>query len=203
MQAPGGPEEDSSTGFQYGGWSVPLFDEGMLATVEAGMQQPFDLLLGRKTYDIFAAHWPFKENDPIADAFNKATKYVATRTLTAGTWAGTELLKDDVVAQLKAIKQSPGKDLQVWGSSELLQTLIQHHLVDEFNLMIFPVVIGGGKKLFEEGVPPTTLELVSHRVSGTGVLVATYRAKGELELGSFALKEPTALELERRANNNV
>jgi dihydrofolate reductase len=198
MQAPGGPQEDTSGDFKYGGWTVNYWDEVMSEVMEDASQTPYDLLLGRKTYEIFAAHWPYQEDDAIADKFNKATKYVATKTLTAPTWQNTILLSKDFLQQIKKIKSEDGIELQVHGSSNLLQTLFNHRLVDEMRVWIFPAVLGKGKRLFEEGAVPSNLKLVDSKVSGSGVIITTYVPNGEISTGSFAMENPTSLELKRR-----
>jgi dihydrofolate reductase len=197
MQAPGGPEEDPSGGFRYGGWSVPHFDEILGQAAGEAFETPFDLLLGRKTYEIFAAHWPYDEG-PIADRLNSARKHVASRTLTSLDWSNSTLLEGEVEAAVPALKQQDGPELQVLGSSELLQSLLEHGLVDEFRLWIFPVVLGRGKRLFGADVAPAGLELVHSKLSTTGVVAATYRRTGDVETGSFAFEEPTEREVERR-----
>ena len=198
MQAPGGPQEDLTDNFKYGGWSVNYWDDVMMQAMGEASQVPYDLLLGRKTYEIFAAHWPFLENDPTADKFNKATKYVATRTLKSATWENTKLLQKDMAEQIKQLKSQDGIELQVHGSGNLIQTLLKHNLIDEFRVWIFPAVIGKGKRLFEDGTVPANLKLTDHKVSGSGVIITTYVPNGEIQIGSFALEEPTAQETERR-----
>jgi dihydrofolate reductase len=198
MQAPGGPQEDTSGDFKYGGWTVNYWDEVMTKVMGDASQTPYDLLLGRKTYEIFAAHWPYQEDDAIADKFNKATKYVATKTLTAPTWQNTVLLNRDFLEQIKKIKGEDGIELQVHGSGNLLQTLFNHRLVDEMRVWIFPAVLGKGKRLFEEGAVPSNLKLVDSKVSSSGVIITTYVPNGEISTGSFAMENPTSLELKRR-----
>ncbi|ACT92601.1 dihydrofolate reductase family protein [Dyadobacter fermentans] len=198
IQAPGGPEEDRAGGFELGGWSFHYWDEIMGQVMDEGMSRPYDLLLGRKTYDIFAAHWPFMENDPTAEQFNACNKYVATQTLKDATWQNTVLLNGDTLAQLKALKSEDGIDLQVHGSADFIQTLLRHNLIDEMNIWIFPLVIGQGKKLFANGTVPSNLKLTKHSVSSTGVIMTTYVPDGEIKVGSFALEEPTELEIKRR-----
>lgn len=198
LQGPGDPEEDRTDNFKYGGWSVHHWDDTMVNVMEEFMRPPFDLLLGRKTYEIFAAHWPFVKDDPTSDKFNKATKYVATHTLTTSNWQNTVLLNKDIVQQVRELKKQEGIEIQVHGSGELLQTLQRNNLVDEFRVWIFPIVLGQGKRLFEPGSMASGLQLTSHHVSKSGVIMATYIPKGEIQLGSFALNEPTELEIERR-----
>jgi len=201
MQAPGGPEEDPTGGFRFGGWTVPLFDEELGAAIGGVFEKPFDLLLGRKTYDIFAAHWPYAEDTDdaaIAVPFNKATKYVASRTRKNFDWAGSEWLGDDPVAALKKIKAGDGPDIVVQGSSDFLQTLLEHGLVDELTVLMFPVLLGHGKRLFGDSVAPAALELVSSKATTNGGVISTYRPKGAVQTGSFALATPTEAEQERR-----
>jgi dihydrofolate reductase len=197
MQAPGGPEEDPTGGFEVGGWSVGYFDDVLGQQIGEAMSKPFDLVLGRKTYEIFAAHWPFDEG-PIADAMNAATKHVASRTLDGVDWAGSKLIEGDVPTAVRSLKEADGPELQVLGSSDLLQTLLANGLVDEFRLWIFPVIAGSGKRLFGDGAVPAGLRLVSSSTSGSGVIVATYEPEGEIRKGSFAFEEPTDLEVQRR-----
>jgi dihydrofolate reductase len=197
MQAPGGPEEDPTGGFTLGGWSVNHWDESMGEVMASRMSRPFELLLGRKTYEIFAAYWPFSE-EPGADVLNAARKYVATTTSESADWNNTTVLTDDVVSQIAALKEQDGPEIQVHGSSDLIQTLLANDLVDEFRLMIFPVVVGGGKRLFGEGTIPSTFTVRDASTSSTGVVMATYERGGDVQPGSFALDEPTDLEVERR-----
>ncbi len=198
MQAPGGPGEDPTGGFELGGWSVNYWDDLMGQQMDATLGKPFDLLLGRKTYEIFAAHWPHVTGDPAADALNRATKYVVTTTLERADWQPAHLIKGDVVPQLQRLKEQDGPELQVHGSSHLLQTLIQHELVDQYNLWIFPVLLGRGKRLFGDGAIPAGLRLVDSKTSTTGVIIATYEPAGAITPGSFALEQPTESEGERR-----
>src|SRR5688572_6177973 len=174
MQAPGGPEEDPSDGFEHGGWSFGYWDEQMGETMGEFMGKPFDLVLGRKTYEIFAAHWPHSQEDG-AHELNGATKHVASTTLTQLDWQNSHLIEGDVVAGVRALKEQDGPELQVHGSATLLQTLIGAGLVDVFRVMIFPLVLGGGKRLFDGGTVPEGLELVSSHTASTGVIMATYR----------------------------
>jgi dihydrofolate reductase len=185
MQAPGGPEEDQSGGFTHGGWSVNYWDERMGEVMGEAMSTGFDLLLGRKTYDIFAAFWPHTD-DPGARPLNDATKYVASRSRPTLEWSNSVLLEGDAADAVAALKQEDGPELQVHGSGDLIQTLVRHGLVDEFRLWVFPVVIGSGKRLFAEGAIPAGLRLVDSTVSTTGVVIGTYEPAGELVTGSFA-----------------
>lgn len=198
MQGPGGPEEDPSGGFTHGGWSVNYWDDAMGQTMGESFSRPFDLLLGRKTYEIFAAHWPYVTDDPAADTLNAAVKHVASTTLAKVEWNNSTLLQGDVPAAVAALKAQDGPDLSVQGSGNLIQTLLQHDLVDEFRVWTFPVVLGGGKRLFGEGAVPAALRVTDARTSGTGVLMTTYERAGEIDYGSFALEEPTDAEAVRR-----
>ena len=199
MQAPGGPEEDPSEDFSLGGWSVTQWDDVMVEHMGEGMwgSMSFDLVLGRKTYEIFAAHWPYSD-EPGADLLNSATKYVASTTLDNVDWANSQLLEGDVPTAIARLKEEDGPELQVHGSAVLIQTLLEHDLVDEFRLMIFPVVVGKGKRLFGDGTIPRGLQLTDSKTSTTGVVIATYERAGEVPLGSFAFDEPTEAEVERR-----
>jgi dihydrofolate reductase len=197
MQAPGGPEEDPTGGFELGGWSVPFWDDRMGQAMTEFMGKPFDLILGRKTYEIFAAHWPHSD-EPGAAELNGATKYVASKTLDRLDWENSTLLEGDVGEAVARLKEEDGPELQVHGSSDLIQTLLRRDLIDEFRVWTFPVVLGSGKRLFGEGVPPRTLKLIDSQVSSTGVVMGTYQPGGEVQPGSFALEEPTEAELRRR-----
>jgi dihydrofolate reductase len=200
MQAPGGPEEDPTGGFEHGGWVAGYFDDFLGEVMVRQMSNPFDLLLGRKTYEIFAAHWPYvkTEDDPIAAAINNAKKYVASRTLSVLDWANSELITGDVAAAVKQLKEQDGPEIQVHGSGALIQTLLKNDLVDELWLKLFPVTLGRGKRLFAEGTVSAGFKLLENRTSPSGVVVATYERAGEVRTGSFALAEPTAAELARR-----
>jgi dihydrofolate reductase len=199
MQAPGGPEEDPTGGFELGGWTVPHWDDQMAQNMGEFMGKPFDLVLGRKTYEIFAAHWPHTD-EPGAAELNRATKYVASRTVKNLEWENSQLLEGDVAEAVARIKREDGPELQVHGSSDLIQTLHRHGLVDQYRMMIFPVVLGTGKRLFGEGAAPATLRLVDSQPTSTGVVMATYEPVGEVQTGSFALEEPTEEERRRREN---
>jgi dihydrofolate reductase len=199
MQAPGGPEEDPAGGFKFGGWTFHHWDEVMGEAMGATFNAPFDLLLGRKTYDIFAAHWPYTpSDDPIAERFNAVTKYVATRSDRPLTWNNSVALRD-AAAEVARLKQQDGPVLLIQGSSELIQTLLANDLIDEFRLLVFPVLLGKGKKLFGNGTLPIGLKLLESKASSTGVIMSTYVRAGEVSTGSFALEQPTEAELERRA----
>jgi dihydrofolate reductase len=197
MQAPGGPEEDPTRGFKYGGWTVNYWDDAMGEAMGGTFNNPFDLLLGRKTYEIFAAHWPYIKDDPIADSFNRVTKYVATKSGVPLSWKNSVALRDaaDDVAKLK---QQDGPTLLIQGSSQLTQTLLANDLIDEFKLLVFPLVLGRGKRFFGEGAIPAALKLVDSKVSTTGVTMSTYERAGAIATGSFALEQPTEAEVARR-----
>lgn len=184
MQAPGGPEEDTSGGFLYGGWMVPYFDEFGGQVMAKQMGVPFDLLLGRKTYEIFADYWPHHDNE-VGKPLNKAKKYVASRTLKNLEWNNSELLKNDIVEEIKKLKGQEGPELHVHGSGNFIQTLLKHDLVDEFLLKIFPLTLGMGKRLFAEGTIPAAFKLYESKISPTGVIIASYKRAGEVKTGSF------------------
>jgi dihydrofolate reductase len=195
MQAPGGPDEDPTGGFTLGGWGATYIDEEMMQRVaESG---PYELLLGRGTYEIFAAHWPYDEG-PIADQLNSTRKHVASTTLERADWKNSTLIAGDVAEYVSALKSQSGPEIQVHGSPGLVQTLLEHDLIDEFRLWIFPVVIGTGKRFFGEGTIPAALKLVDSQVSKTGVTISVYERAGDVEPGSFEFDEPTEAELERR-----
>lgn len=200
MQAPGGPDEDPTGGFGHGGWAFPFFDEDMGKAVDDMFSEPFDLLLGRKTYDIFAAHWPYAgADDPIGSLFDRITKYVATRDPgMALDWQNSRTLGTDVVETLKVLKKEDGPNLLTQGSTDFLQTLFRHGLVDEMYVSVFPVILGGGKRLFADGATPVTLKLLGSQTSGTGIVVNRYAAAGPVVTGSFEFEQPTEAELERR-----
>lgn len=183
MQAPGGPEEDESGAFQYGGWTVPYFDDFSGKIMAEQMGHPFDLLLGRKTFEIFASYWPQHADE--GPGINKATKYVASNTLTSHDWQKSVFLKGNVVDEIKKLKQQDGPELQVHGSGNLIQTLLEHDLVDEFWLKIFPVTLGRGKRLFDKGTIPASFTLVDSQSSPSGVIIANFRRAGEVKTGSF------------------
>jgi dihydrofolate reductase len=183
MQGPGGPTEDMSGNFTLGGWTVPYFDEYLGTIMTEQMSRPFDLLLGRKTFVIFASYWPQHEEE--GAGINKATKYVASNTLTEHEWNKSVFLTGNVVDEIKKLKEQDGPDLQVHGSGELIQTLLEHDLVDEFWLKIFPVTLGMGKRLFDKGTIPVSYTLVDSKTSPSGVIVATLKRAGEVKTGTF------------------
>ncbi len=188
MQAPGGPEEDDSGGFAFGGWSANHWDEKMGEVMGEVMGSPFDLVLGRRTYDIFAAYWPHATEEQGAKPLNDATKYVASRSRPTLAWERSILIEGDVAEGIAALKRGDGPELQVHGSGDLLQTLIRHGLIDEYRLWVFPVVVGSGKRLFADGTIPAALRLIESTVSTTGVVIGTYDPAGELITGSFPLE---------------
>jgi dihydrofolate reductase len=200
MQAPGGPEEDPTGGFKHGGWVFPYFDDFLGKVMDGQMDHPFDLLLGRRTYEIFAAHWPHvkTDEDPIAAGINKAKKHVASRTLAKLDWSNSELIKGDVAKEVKKLKEQNGPEIQVHGSGNLIQTLLKHDLVDQLWLKIFPITLGGGKRLFAEGTIPVGFRLLESKVSPAGVIIASYMRAEEVKTGSFALEAPGEAELARR-----
>jgi dihydrofolate reductase len=200
MQAPGGPEEDPTGGFNHGGWVAGYFDDFLGNVMVRQMSKPFDLLLGRRTYEIFAAHWPYvKTNeDPIAAAINNAKKYVASKTLKKLDWRNSKLIKGDFAEEVKKLKEQDGPEIQVHGSGNLVQTLLKHDLVDEIWLKIFPITLGRGKRLFADGTIPVGFKLVESETSPAGVIIASYARSGEVKTGSFGLEPPTEAELVRR-----
>ena len=195
MQAPGGPQEDPTGGFTLGGWGVTYFDDEMMGQMAEA--EPYELLLGRGTYEIFAAHWPYDEG-PIADRLNGTRKHVASTTLDRLEWNNSTLIAGDVPEYVAALKSTDGPEIQVHGSPGLIQTLLEHDLIDEYRLWIFPLVIGTGKRFFDDGASPAALKLVDSKVSGTGVTINTYARAGAVDTGSFEFDEPTEAELERR-----
>jgi dihydrofolate reductase len=181
MQAPGGPQEDTDGGFKYGGWVVPYFDERLGQIMHEQMTKPLDLLLGRRTYELFASYWPTHESE--WPGINSSTKYVVSSTRTDSLWDNTVFIKVNVVEEIRRLKQQDGPDLQVHGSSRLLQTLLKHDLVDELWLKIFPVTIGSGKRLFGEGTIPAAFKLTHAEITPGGVIVASYARAGEVKTG--------------------
>lgn len=197
MQAPGGPTEDPTGGFEAGGWSTSFWDERMGAAMGALFGGPFDLLLGRKTYEIFAAHWPFAgADDPIGATFTRAAKYVLTRGNDPFEWENSHRLSG--IDAVRNLKSGDGPDLLIQGSTTLYPPLLGAGLIDRLFVMTFPVVLGKGKRLFGAGTPSGALKLVNHDVSSTGVVMATYEPAGKVPTGSFQLAEPTPAELRRR-----
>jgi dihydrofolate reductase len=210
MQSPGGPYEDPTGKFSYGGWAVNYFDESMMKFVSKSTSQPFELLLGRRTYEIFAAHWPFvnekhkknpKENtldDPFANTMNSVKKYVVSHVPLVLPWNNTKLLSGDTVEEIRKIKETDGPEIQVHGSGNMIQTLLKNDLVDEIRLMMFPITLGKGKKLFDEGTRPSAFKLTSSGTSSTGVYMAIYEKSGVVQMGTAEFDTPTKAELDRR-----
>ncbi|MDR5904166.1 dihydrofolate reductase family protein [Franzmannia qiaohouensis] len=200
MQAPGGPQEDPTGGFRYGGWIVPLADEVFGEEIDKLFSQPFDLLLGRKTYEIFAAHWPYVEQGPddaIARTFNSINKYVATRKGLTLNWEGSVALSD-AASDVARLKQEEGPALLTQGSSGLVKTLLASDLVDEINTFTFPLVLGHGKRLFDDAASAAAYRLAAHRVSPNGIVIAKYVREGQVATGDFSMDPPTQAEVARR-----
>ena len=200
MQAPGGPEEDPTGGFKFGGWTAGYFDQVLGEVMGEVFSQPFELLLGRKTYEIFAAHWPYAEggsDDFIAKLFNNAVKYVATSSNAPLAWTNSRAIHAPAT-DVARLKREDGPDLLIQGSSGLIQTLLAHDLIDEIRLLVYPVVLGSGKRFFGNGTKPTQLKLERSRTSSTGVTVNIYTPAGAVKTGSFQSREPSAAELARR-----
>ena len=183
IQAPGGPEEDTSGGFTHGGWVAPYSDAALGTLLRRQMERPFDLLLGRKTFEIWEPYWP--QHDDIWPGVNKATKYVASNTRTSSDWQPSIFINGDIAGQVTQIKQQPGPDLHVWGSGNLLQTLIQHDLVDSFWLMLYPTTLGRGKRLFAGGTIPVTFQVTESEVTPQGVIVVNYERASAVASGRF------------------
>jgi len=183
MQAPGGPKEDTSGGFKYGGWTAPYFDDFSGKLMGEQMSKPFELLLGRTTFEIFASYWP--HHSAGWPGVNEAKKYVVSHEEMKLKWKNSVLLKDDVVAKVKKLKEQDGSDLQVYGSGNFVQTLLKHDLVDEFWLKIFPITLGSGKRLFADGTSPAAFTLTDSKVSPLGVIFANYKRAGEVKTGSL------------------
>ncbi|CAM5211503.1 putative protein YyaP [Castellaniella defragrans] len=200
MQAPGGPEEDPTDGFAFGGWTFNYWDEIMGRSMNGFDGKDRELVLGRRTYEIFEAYWPYQPvDDPIARTFNATKKHVASRTLEKLHWNNSAFLRGDVASAVAVLKAESGPDLQIIGSGNLIQTLQAASLIDEYNVWTFPVVLGRGKRLFEAGAKPGALRLVASQASTTGVVMSTYVPAGDVPLGLFAQTTPSAKEVERRA----
>lgn len=186
MQGPGGADEDRDGGFEHGGWSVPHFGPDLIERMTALVRRADALLVGRRTYDIFAANWPLAEaDDPIGSKMNSVRKYVASRTLGTVSWQNSTLLTGDVAEAVAGLKQEGDGEIQVHGSGDLIQTLIEHDLVDEFHVLVFPVLIGSGKRLFGKGTVPAGLRLVDTATSDSGVVISTYARAGKVEYGAM------------------
>ena len=197
MQAPGGPEEDPTGGFKHGGWTVNYWDDTTMNAMGGVFGQPYELLLGRKTYDIFAGYWPYQQDDPFAESLNKVKKYVVTSSRAPLKWQNSVAIHD-VANDIARLKREDGPTLMTQGSSQVIQALLKHDLVDRFTLFVFPLVLGKGKRLFGEGAIPAGLELVDSQTSSKGVTISTYERAGEIEPGSFGDGKPSAEELARR-----
>lgn len=199
VQGPGGPDEDRSGGFRHGGWAAPYFDDAMLGEIFASMSAIDALLLGRRTYEIFAAHFPHQgADDPVASRFNQVPKYVATHEPGALAWAGSEPLHHDVAGQVARLKQQPGQELHVHGSGTLVQSLLRDGLVDELRLWWFPVVLGAGKRLFGTDSQASSFTLLQHQAYGSGVSYQRYARRGELDYGYMGSEQPSSEEIERQ-----
>lgn len=198
MQAPGGPDEDPTGGFAFGGWVWPFFDEMAGSLMAQAMGEDYDLLLGRRTYEIFAAYWPFRD-DEMARKFNSIEKYVVARPGTPMTWAGSHLLEGEVAQSVAALKQTEGRDLLIQGSSQVIHALLAADLIDRLTVLTFPLVLGQGKRLFDAGSRPHAWTMTETRHSATGVVVSAYERAGDVPTGSFGEDDPGPAELERRA----
>ena len=198
MQAPGGPEEDPSGGFRFGGWTFPFFDESAQAPMSKFLDAEYDLLLGKRTYDIFAAYWPYNQDNPIGERFQRINKYVLTHSDEPLSWENSSKLSGETADAVRDLKQSEGRDLLIQGSSTLYVPLLDAGLIDRLILMTFPVLLGEGKRIFDGSEKPGALKLTDHFISDKGVVFATYEPAGEVPTGSFATKEPSEEELERR-----
>ena len=197
LQSPGGPTEDPTNGFKWGGWQFSYNDEVLDKALGQLFANPIDLLLGRRTYEIFSAYWPYK-TDEIGNLFNSINKYVVATTPIDTSWSKTHLINKDVVNELRKLKSQDGPDLLVHGSGKLVQTLFAHNLVDVLHTFVYPLTIGKGKKLFEEGTQPQEWKVTDAVVSPSGAIVATYVPGGEVKAGSYAVEEPSKAELARR-----
>lgn len=197
MQAPGAPEEDPRGGFRFGGWTVTFWDDRLGALMDRAMGKDYDLLLGRRTYEIFAAFWPHMD-DEIGRKFNAINKYVAAGPGTSLAWAHSHRLEGELAGAVRALKATEGRDLLIQGSSEVIHTLLAHDLIDQLTILTFPLVLGQGKRLFDAGARPHAWELESSETTSTGVVVATYRRAGDVPTGSFAGDAPSPEELQRR-----
>jgi dihydrofolate reductase len=197
MQAPGGPEEDPTSDFRFGGWVQPHWSEDM-GPFEDVIMGEYDLLLGRRTYDIFSAYWPYNQDNPIGERFQRINKYVLTHSDHPLEWDNSQRLSGDTAEAVAELKQSEGRDLLIQGSSTLYAPLLAAGLIDRLVLLVFPVILGRGKRIFDGSQQPGALKLVGHYVSDTGVVIATYEPAGEVRTGSFVTKEPSEAELERR-----
>ena len=197
MQAPGGPEEDPTSDFRFGGWAFPFWD-GSLTAFDKVIEAEYDLLLGKRTYDIFAGYWPYNQDIPIGARFQRINKYVLTHSEEPLSWEHSQKLSGDTAEAVAELKRSDGRDLLIQGSSTLYVPLLAAGLIDRLIIMIFPVVLGEGKRIFDGSQTPEALELVNHSVSNKGVVFLSYERGGEVRTGSFATKQPSEEELKRR-----
>ena len=199
MQSPGAPQEDPRNGFTHGGWAMPFGDDTLNKVLGELTAGEFDMLFGRRTYEMLGSFWPYQGDNPTTRAFNKATKYVVTRTLRHLDWENSRAIDgNDFVNEVRRLKASDGPVLHIWGSSQLMQTLIAADLIDEYLLWIVPIILGKGKRLFENGVPPRSLRLVKTQSTSTGVLVNTYQPAGAVPKGEELPGNPSEAELARR-----
>lgn len=198
IQAPGGPEEDPTGGFRFGGWAAPHFDETVFGFLGEVFDAEYDLLLGRRTWEIFAAHWPYQVDDPMGRKFDRINKYVVTSMPELLTWKGSQALVGDPAETVAGLKRGDGPDLVIQGSSELYPALLGARLIDRLFLVTLPVILGRGKRLFPDGAAPIGLKLVDHRIAATGAVITVYEQAGEVATGSFASDTPSAAELARR-----
>jgi len=197
MQGPGGPEEDTTGGFTLGGWTAPYSDGVANESMAPLFAEPYDLLLGATTYEIFSAYWPYMTEDPIGQAFNRSAKYVVTSSTEPLSWANSHALNDGIDGVAR-VKESDGPDLVIWGSGKLYPDLLERGLLDRLYLMTYPVLLGKGKRLFEQGVPPGAFKLIDSHVSTTGVVIASYEPAGPVQTGTFETQPPSEAELARR-----
>jgi dihydrofolate reductase len=198
MQAPGGPQEDPSGGFKFGGWSFPFWDESMEQPFGKVIEAEYDLLLGKRTYDIFSAYWPYNQDNPIGEKFQRINKYVLTHSDEPLTWENSNKLSGDTAAAVRELKKSEGRDLLIQGSSTIYPPLLSAGLIDSLLLMTFPVLLGRGKSIFDGTQRPGRMKMTDHFVSASGVSFATYEPAGDVPTGSFETKEPSEAELRRR-----
>ena len=198
MQAPGGPDEDPTGGFRFGGWTFPFFDESADAPMGKLLDAEYDLLLGKRTYDIFSAYWPYNQDNPIGEKFQRINKYVLTHSDEPLEWENSHALAGDAAAAVGELKQSDGRDLLIQGSSTLYPPLLSAGLIDRLVLMTFPLLLGHGKRIFNGSEKPGAMKLTDHFVSNSGITFATYEPAGEVPTGSFETKPPSEAELERR-----
>jgi dihydrofolate reductase len=196
MQAPGGPDEDPTSDFRFGGWAQPFWGE--MGPFEDLIMGEYDLLLGKRTYDIFSAYWPYNQDNPIGEKFQRINKYVLTHSDDPLEWDGSHRLSGDTAEAVAELKRSEGRDLLIQGSSTLYAPLLSARLIDRLVLMTFPVVLGNGKRIFDGSEKPGALKMVDHFVTNTGVVLTSYEPAGEVQTGSFETREPSAAELERR-----